>query len=213
MAKDIRQLFEQERKRSRPVLLEGHEDRFLKKLEEQFPQKKKRSRRLIWLRAAAASILFLSIGWGGYYTWKNSQITKIDDTVITDHSPKNNSDSGINVSPGASIEKPQLTLSDISPDLKKVETYFISSIKVELANLKVTKEEQEIVGAYLTKLKELGKEYENLNQELNTIGVNDMTISALIENLKIRLQLLQRLKKSLNHSKKENHGKDSSESI
>ena len=110
-------------------------------------------------------------------------------------------------------EKRHLTLSDISPDLRKVETFFISSIKVELAKINASEEEQEMVVAYLQKVKELGAEYENLNEELNTIGVNDMTIMAMIENLKIRLQLLQRLQKKLNHSKKDTHEKSSSNSI
>jgi hypothetical protein len=34
--------------------------------------------------------------------------------------------------------------------------------------------------------------------ELNQLGPNDQTISALIENLQLRLQLLQKLKKKLN---------------
>ncbi|MFT5167682.1 MAG: hypothetical protein ACI8P3_002920 [Saprospiraceae bacterium] len=221
MAQDIRQLFEQERKRSTPDLFEGHEDRFFKKLDKQFPQKKQRRLMSIWLQVAAASLLFIGIGWGGYYALKHSQTTVIENPAIVDNSPpldispiqedgspEDKPSSKMNVSPGASKEKPLLTLSDISPDLKKVETYFISSIYVELANLEVVEEEQEMVDAYLIKIKDLGKEYEHLNQELNTIGVNDMTITALIENLKIRLQLLQRLKKSLNHSKKENHEKN-----
>ncbi len=226
MAPDIRQLFEQERNRPQPVLSEGHEDRFLQKLEEAFPQKKKRRGMVIWLQRIAACLLLFSLGWGGYYGWKNAQTVGVDDSAIVDSSPplhtsptqdefspEANKTPKVNVSPGALKEKPLLTLSDISPDLKKVETYFISSINVELAHLKVTKEDQEMVDAYLTKIKDLGKEYDNLNQELNTIGVNDMTITALIENLKTRLQLLQRLKTNLNHSKKETHGKNSSGSI
>lgn len=226
MAQDIRQLFEQERNRPQPVLSEGHEDHFLKKLDKQLPQKKKRRFILTWLQVAAASVLFLSIGWGVNNAWKHSQITIVKTPAIVDSSPPLNSSPiqenllpegnpplKMNVSPGVTKEKPLLTLSDISPGLKKVETYFVSSINVELANLKVTEGEQEMVNAYLTKIKELGKEYNHLNQELNTIGVNDMTITALIENLKIRLQLLQRLKKSLNHSKKETNEKNSSGNI
>jgi len=37
-----------------------------------------------------------------------------------------------------------------------------------------------------------------LNTELNQIGPNDKTITALIKNLQLRLQLLQRLKEKLN---------------
>ncbi len=212
MAKDIRKLFEQERNRPQASLPKGHEDRFLQRLEKELPQKKNRRQRSIWLRVAAASLLLLCIGWGSYYAWKHSQSTPEVATIATDASKAPGNPAKTNISPEASAKK-QLTLSDISPDLKKVETYFISSIKGELASLKVSEEEQEMVDAYLTKIKELGKEYDNLNQELNTIGVNDMTITALIENLKLRLQLLQRLKKNLNYSKKDTYEKKTSDNI
>lgn len=207
MAQDIRKMFEQARENTSPQLPEGHEDRFLQKLEAQLPQKKKRRLSLVWLQTAAASLLLIIMGWGGYQVWKSSPAKVVDGTAIVESDPKTN------ISPSTSAEKPLLTLSNISPDLKKVETYFISSINVALANLDVTEDEQEMVDAYLVKVRELGKEYDNLNQELNTIGVNDMTITALIENLKMRLQLLQRLKKNLNHSKKETHEKKSSGNI
>ena len=37
-----------------------------------------------------------------------------------------------------------------------------------------------------------------MNLELNQLGPNDQTISALIKNLQLRLQLLQKLKEKLN---------------
>ncbi len=218
MAQDIRKMFEQERKRTPPDLAEGHEARFLGKLEKELPQKKKERLLPVWFRATAAALLCISIVWGAYY-WNYSEDTIIDGPVVLDDAleregaRETKNESTINISTDKLNEKPRLTLSDISPDLKKVETFFIASIKVELANLKVTGEEQEMVDAYLTKVKELGREYDKLNEELNTIGVNDMTITALIENLKIRLQLLQRLKRNLNHTKKEHHAKESSGSI
>jgi len=200
MAQDLRELFEQERKRLGPDLKDGHEDRFLEKMEKQLPRKNKRSMLFVWLRRTAAVFLLACVGWGSFYVWKNAESSDPNGSEIV-NVPKEEKGSLKN-----NIKKGSLTLSDISPDLKKVETYFISSINVELANLEVTEDEKEMVNAYLIKIQDLGKEYDNLNKELNTIGVNDMTITALIENLKIRLQLLQRLKKNLNHSKKETHG-------
>ncbi len=236
MAQDIRDLFERERNQTSPSLPKGHEGRFLQKLEKSLPQKPERRLIPVWLQLAAASVLFICLAWVAYSILKDSapaeingdaivespapvdsstapDIKPIEETVVpkqellTKASPKQN------VSPSQSNKKTKLTLADLSPDLKKVETYFISSINAELANLKVTPDEQEMVDAYLEKVKELGQEYENLTKELNTIGVNDMTITALIENLKMRLQLLQRLKKNLNQLKKENHDKDSSSNI
>ena len=53
----------------------------------------------------------------------------------------------------------------------------------------------------MERLAELDKEYAVLNKELNEFGPNDETISALIQNLQLRLQLLQRLKEKLNQLK------------
>ena len=58
-----------------------------------------------------------------------------------------------------------------------------------------------MVDGYLLKIAELTKEYKSLTKELNTKGVNDATIDALIRNLQLRLQLLQRLKKQLKQLK------------
>ncbi len=236
MARDIRDLFEQERQRSQPKLSEGHEDRFLQKLEDRLPHQPSRSIGVFWIRGIAAAVIFLLVSWSVYYFWQNgtAQVPNtptiveqappvntppienhaIEEVAVTpEEAPKTNQRKPRTNQSPAAVEKPQLTLSDLSPDLKKVETYFISSINAELASLDTSEEEQEMVDAYLVQIEKLGKEYDNLNYELNTIGVNDMTITALIENLKMRLQLLHRLKKNLNHSKKENHGKKSSGNI
>ncbi len=65
----------------------------------------------------------------------------------------------------------------------------------------MTEENKEIVDGYLLKIAELTKEYKSLTKELNTNGVNDATIDALISNLQLRLQLLKRLKKQLKQLK------------
>jgi hypothetical protein len=43
----------------------------------------------------------------------------------------------------------------------------------------------------------LNKEYDRLNLELTQNGPNELTVSALIDNLKLRLNLLYRLKEQL----------------
>ena len=51
-------------------------------------------------------------------------------------------------------------------------------------------------------------EYTLLTKELNTKGVNNATIDALIRNLQLRLELLQQLKKQLSQFKNLNKKKD-----
>jgi len=91
----------------------------------------------------------------------------------------------------------KISLGSISPELNTIETYYTNSINIELSQLKMTDENQEILDSYLNKVGELTTEYKTLTQELNTKGINDATIDALIRNLQLRLQLIQRLKKQL----------------
>ena len=94
-----------------------------------------------------------------------------------------------------------ITLGDLSPDLQKVENYYLASINMELSKLEVSTDNKELVDGYMEQLAELNREYDQLNKELNTFGPNDQTISALIKNLQLRLQLLQKLKEKLNQIK------------
>lgn len=66
-----------------------------------------------------------------------------------------------------------------------------------ISELDLNDENKYVVDEYLIKIAELTNEYKSLTQELNTKGVNDVTINALISNLQLRLQLLQRLQKQL----------------
>jgi hypothetical protein len=96
-----------------------------------------------------------------------------------------------------SKEGSSFSLGDLSPDLKKVESYYVANINLEFSKLEVSEDNKGIVDSFMDRLSELNDEYEALTLELNEMGPNDQTISALIENLQLRLQLLQRLKKKL----------------
>ena len=56
----------------------------------------------------------------------------------------------------------------------------------------------------MEQLDELDNEYAVLNDELNTIGPTEATITALIDNLKLRLELLFKLKNKLKELKNQN---------
>ena len=73
----------------------------------------------------------------------------------------------------------------------------MATINLELAKLEVSQENKDLVDGFMERLAELNVEYQRLNKELNTIGPNDQTISALIQNLQLRLRLLQKLKDTL----------------
>ena len=89
----------------------------------------------------------------------------------------------------------------MSPEFKKVEDYYLASINVELAQLQVTPENKALIDSFMTQLEELNLEYQKLNDEMGEVGVNEQSVSALISNLQLRLDLLFRLKEKLNELK------------
>ncbi|MET1259990.1 hypothetical protein ABV409_11630 [Flagellimonas sp. DF-77] len=182
MARDLKKLFEEERKRQSYTMDEGHEDRFLAKLEEALP---KRNRpRFYGLRIAASIAVFVAIG--SYFLLTDSNPTVDPKTTVVENSEQ----------PASTI-----SLGDLSPELKQVENYYVANINLELADLEVSEANKGIVDGYMEQLEQLDLEYQNLTQELNEYGPNDQTIGALIKNLQLRLQLLQKLKSKLNQLK------------
>ncbi len=183
MKQDLIKLFKKEREEQSFELKKGHEARFLSKLDEALPVEKKS----LWntWKVAASIVVLLGLGMIGYLQFINTEDIP---TTIVDNGGPNEKDN-------------TFSFGDLSPDLKKVENYYVANINMELSKLDVSAANKELVDSFMERLSELNSEYENLNSELNELGPNDQTISALIENLQLRLQLLQRLKKKLNQLK------------
>jgi len=179
MAKDMRTLFEEERNISDEKMSEGHQARFLDKLDQALPQEEKP--RFNWIRIAASIVLALGVGLASYFHFK-AEPSKNE--VV-------NNDTEINVKPKTK------TLGDISPDLKKVEDYYVANINLELSKVKITPENKELFDGYVAKLEELNEEYNRLSLELTNNGPDELTVNALINNLKLRLNLMYRLQKQL----------------
>lgn len=93
-------------------------------------------------------------------------------------------------------------LGSVSPELGKIENFYLASIQTEIASLEETPENAELVNGYLQKIAELSKEYKELTTDLNTAGLNQNTINALIDNLQQRLNLLYQLNEQLDEFKK-----------
>ena len=89
------------------------------------------------------------------------------------------------------------TLGDVSPGLKKVEDYYLASINLELSKIKYAPETKELFDRYIEQLNFLNNEYRNLSIELTENGPSELTVNALIDNLKYRLNLLYRLREQL----------------
>ncbi len=181
MAQDLKKMFSEDRQKIQNGMPKGHEARFLKKLEQELPAHINPSRESvikkrfsIW-NIAASVVVLLGMSLGAYQFSKTPDVmTQPDAQVVTLKS-----------------------LGDVSPDLKKVENYYVANINLELSNIKLTPENKDLFDSYIVRLEELNKEYKRLSVELNDNGPNELTVSALIDNLKLRLNLLYRLKEQL----------------
>jgi len=183
MAKDIRELFKNDNQQSNKQMSHGHEARFLDKLDQALPQKKQSN--WTFLNIAASIVIIIGLGFGGY-TFFKQDANPI--TIVDTEQPK----------PETNTTTKTMTLGDISPDLKKVEDYYVANINLELSKLKLTPENKELFDGYVLRLEELNAEYKSLSTELTDNGPDEHTVNALIQNLKFRLNLMYRLKEQLN---------------
>jgi hypothetical protein len=179
MSQDLRELFKSERKVQKHTMQQGHEERFLKRLEVELPHKKNSS--FFLFKIAATVLLLITAGYFGFE--KYAEGSSIEETFVDGKNELQ--------------QQKGISLGDLSPDLKKVENYYVANINLELSKLEVSKDNKAMVDSFMNQLENLDTEYHKLNEELNQIGPNDQTISALIQNLQLRLQLLQKLKKKL----------------
>jgi hypothetical protein len=167
-----------------------HSHKFEQLLQSELQQQKPKTKNYKWLSFAASVVLLISLGIQFYPT----ETIKPKDTET-------------------SSALKEISLGSISPQFQTIETYYVNSINLEISQLYLTEENKEIVDDYLLKIAQLTKEYKSLTKELNTNGVNDATIDALISNLQLRLQLLKRLKKQLNEFKNLNTKQDETQII
>lgn len=182
MAQDLRELFRKANKEERYSMKEGHKERFSRLLDKEFPEKRKP---FMFTWGLAASVVVL-LGLG-MFIFKMQEQDGIESTTI--------------VKQPAVAESKNISLGDLSPDLKKVEDYYVVNINMELSKLDISKDNKALVDSYMEQLSGLDQEYKVLNNELNAMGPNDQTITALIKNLQLRLQLLLKLKNKLNELK------------
>ncbi|MBO3116714.1 hypothetical protein J4050_08150 [Winogradskyella sp. DF17] len=174
MAQDLRDLFDnKDMVKPMPPMSQGHEDRFLKRLESELPNDMRRPSFNLF-SIAASVIVLLGLAYGAF-------------TMFPGTNPDTKMGNGTTLK----------SLGDVSPDLKKVEDYYLASINLELSKLELTPENKDLIDGYMVRLKELNDEYDRLTLEWNDNGLNEKTLDALIDNLKFRLNLIMRLKNQL----------------
>ncbi|PWH82065.1 hypothetical protein DIS18_12430 [Algibacter marinivivus] len=176
MAQDLRELFKND-KITNEKMPKNHQERFLDKLDAALPEQKQS--KFSWMQIAASVVVLLGLSFGVFKYFQPVALGDDNPEVVTNKAVDTK------------------TLGDISPGLKKVEDYYLASINLELSKMEYTPETKELFDGYLIQLNALDKEYQKLSLELTESGPSELTVNALIDNLKLRLNLLYRLRAQL----------------
>lgn len=173
MPKDLRDIIK-EAQQKELNMPENHRQRFEERLQELDTPKKKKT--FFFLKIAASLLVLVGLG---YAVLDNNSATPLEE-----------------------LPQEEITsLGSISPEMQKVENYYITAINHELASLEQTPENKELLDTYLDKVGKLSKDYKRLTKELSENGLQEKTINALITNLQLQLQLLVQLKDEINDLK------------
>ncbi|MEG9328489.1 hypothetical protein V6B16_11135 [Salinimicrobium catena] len=198
MAQDIRKMFQEDKSLPADKLQKGHQNRFEAKLEKAFPQEKQSSNKYMFLKIAAILVVVFGVG---FIFFNNNDLFNGEQVVDTETVVPVEKEETVPV-------KKEYQLSDVSPEFKMIENYYLASLNIELAKLEVNDENRALVDSFMTQLAELDEEYQRLNAEISETGLNESGVEALIANLQLRLELLLKLKnklKDLNQSKNKNY--------
>lgn len=188
MAQDIRNMFKDEDAETSKKLQKGHQKRFEARLNAVSPKKKKFDTFFI-LKIAA--LFIVAMGIGVFFLNKDKILTTETPIVVTPEKNKKED----------KLREKEFQLSEVSPDFKKIENYYLAGINMELAKLEVNSSNKTLIDSFMGKMAELDKEYKRLNSEFNEIGPTEQSLEAMVQNLQFRLDLLYKLKNKLKEIK------------
>ncbi|WP_299213890.1 hypothetical protein [uncultured Aquimarina sp.] len=192
MGQDIRELLKQDNKIPTERLTEGHQNRFMARLEEELP-KKARKFNYGWLRIAASVVIILSVSMLAFNEFGNNGI---DGTEVVDVDTQDAKNATV------VLTKQTSSLAEMFPEYEEAENYLLTGIKFQLSQINVDDSNRDLVESFMKRLENLNKEYLDLNKELIEVGPNVQSAEAMIENLTLRLSLLKRLKDKLKELEK-----------
>ncbi|GAB2779031.1 hypothetical protein [Salinimicrobium soli] len=199
MAQDIRKMFQEDKGFPEDKLKKGHQHRFEARLEKALPQEKKSGRNsFLFLKIAAVMVVALGIS---FFLLSPNNMFEGEQVVENTLEVENVTQEEVPVTK-------EYQLSDVSPEFKKIENFYLASLNIELAKLEVNDENRALVDSFMAQLAELDKEYKRLNAEIQESGLNESSVEAMISNLQLRLELLFKLKskiKDINQSNTKNY--------
>lgn len=195
MGQDIREMFRNEEHLQKDTLREGHQQRFEARLQHNLPSEKNKNNFHLWQIAA---VVVIALGIGAFFMFNNPSAISSNEEQVAENPVE---------VPEREVEKEnsEYRLSDISPEFKKVEDYYLASLNIQLAKLDMTPNNKELIDAFMKKLETLNEEYIALNAEIQETGLNEDTVEAMVANLQLRLELLKKLKNKLNEIQQSKH--------
>lgn len=107
---------------------------------------------------------------------------------------------------GSNYQKQPLDLADVSPKMKEVQNYFVSTIYQELKTLESNRnlETETVIEEALEQLEELEDNYKSFITELNNNGNSRKIINAMIKNYQQRLEILENVLQQIGQIKNPN---------
>jgi hypothetical protein len=193
MAQDLREILKNDKAKPAIPMREGHQSRFEDRLNAEVPAKKKPDTSsnkgviYLWMKIAAAVIFAGGILW---FVGKNA-FTEADTNKLVETET---------VTP---VEEQEVLLRNISPDFAQLENRYLASVNLQLSRLEINDGNKELVDAFMAQLAKLDIEYKRLNLEITETGITDEMVTAMIENLELRVELMMKLKAKLKELKAE----------
>tara|TARA_R100001369_G_scaffold954_4_gene3229 strand:+ start:102516 stop:103118 length:603 start_codon:yes stop_codon:yes gene_type:complete len=188
MGRDIRELFKEDEPWTSDKLSKGHAKRFEAKLEKALPKQKKRNS---YTFVKIAALFIFIIGIGAFFLDREIPRNNNIPVVSTPEVEEKKNETPVR----------EFQLSEVSPEFKKIENYYLAGINLEMAKLELNPSNKALIDSFMSKMAELNNEYKRLNTEFNENGLNEQTIEAMVQNLQFRLDLLYKLKNKLKEIK------------
>jgi hypothetical protein len=203
MAQDLREILKNDKATPAIPMREGHQSRFEDRLNATLPEQTKpetssdKGSIYLWMKIAAAVLFAGGILW----------------FVGKDAFAEADSNELVGTETVAPVEEQEVLLRNISPDFAQLENRYLASVNLQLSRLEINDGNKELVDAFMAQLAKLDTEYKRLNQEITETGITDEMVTAMIENLELRVELMLKLKAKLKELKAEVEQADAVQTI
>ncbi len=103
----------------------------------------------------------------------------------------------------------QNNVSAMIPELKDIQDFYEGIIQVELANIQksqmMDQEQKHIVDEALERMEALEQNFDRLKKDFKDYGYSSRLVAAMIKNYQKRIEVLQKLKETLDHQNHKRH--------